>query len=358
MEFNNIENFIGMIPQIQDRLEDDLSRELFLARIKYLIYRNLDCLRDDILDISEKGTLQWRICELDRMCEGENVPGIVIFGGGVNGRQTYRLLKQSKYKNTPILFCDNDYRKWGDEIFGIKIISPYELEHTYGEWTCIIGSNKYRQVIYEQLLSGVFPRKNILYPTMGILYADMGWQYFDYFKPGKNEVFVDGGVYDGWSAGGFAKWTNNNYKAIYGFEANSCCIERCKNYYRENLHDATVIERGMWSERTQLHFAGGYSGAARISEDGNVIAEVDAMDNLLEEDVTFIKMDIEGAEYNALLGARKTIKKCRPRMALSVYHNPWDIIEIPALLLKYDASYRFAIRQYRSIGDETVLYVF
>ena len=276
----------------------------------------------------------------------------------MNGRQTYRLLKKSKYKDTPIFFCDNDSRKWEGEIFGCKVVSPYELEKKYRECVCIIGSNKYRQIIYEQLLEE-FPRKNILYPIMGVLYADMGWQYFDYFKPNKNEVFVDGGVYNGWTSGGFARWTNNDYEAIYGFEANPSCIERCKNYYIENLHDAQIIERGMWSEKTQLHFQGGYSGAARVSDDGEVIVEVDTIDNVLEGNrVSFIKMDIEGAEYHALLGAKKTIMKHRPRMALSLYHNPWDVIEIPSLILKYDDSYRFAVRQYRAAGGETVLYVF
>ena len=67
-------------------------------------------------------------------------------------------------------------------------------------------------------------------------------------------------------------------------------------------------------------------------------------------------MDIEGAEYRALLGAKETIKKYRPKMALSVYHKPQDIIEIPTLLLEYHEDYKFALRQYSSIGDETVLY--
>lgn len=359
MDFNNVSNFVSAVPEVQNRLADDLSRDLYSARLKYLIYRNMDEFRDDILDISEKNTLQWEICEVDRMCERKDVPGIVIFGSGVNGKQTYRLLKRSKYKDTPILFCDNDAKKWGTECCGSKIISPYELEKAYGNCICVIGSSKYRQIIFEQLLDGGFPNENILYPAMGILYASMGWQYFDYFKPDRNEVFVDGGVFDGRTAGRFARWANNDYEAIYGFEANPYCIERCRNYYMANLHDAQIMERGLWSERTQLSFRGGYSGAARVSDDGNVVVEADTMDNLLGENrVSFIKMDIEGAEYHALLGARKTIMKNRPRMALSIYHNPWDIIEIPSLLLQYDDSYRFAIRQYKSIGDETVLYAF
>lgn len=106
-------------------------------------------------------------------------------------------------------------------------------------------------------------------------------------------------------------------------------------------------------------FASDHSGASKISNEGNTVVDTDTIDNVLDgRSVTFIKMDIEGAEYRALLGAEKTIKKYHPRMALSVYHKPQDIIEIPTLLLEYNDSYRFALRQYSSLADETVLYVF
>ena len=67
-------------------------------------------------------------------------------------------------------------------------------------------------------------------------------------------------------------------------------------------------------------------------------------------------MDIEGAEYEALQGAEKTIRNCHPRLAISVYHKPSDILDIPSYLMTLDETYRFYIRHYSSWRWETVLY--
>ena len=360
MENIEVKNAINAISEMEKRLEDDISREVFYSRFKYMMYRDIDAYRNEVLDIVEKNNGVWKILELDRICKDRtDIRGIVIFGCGVNGRQTYRLIKHSKYNNLPIVFCDNDQTKWGDNLFDTKIISPTELEKTYRDYICIIGSSVYRQQILEQILDEGFPNYNILYPYMGIIFADCGKQYFDFFDPISDEVFVDGGVYDGVTAGVFHNWCNGKYKKIFGFEANPYCVDRCKEYYTTHLHDSVIIEKALWNEKALLKFSGGYSGAARVSDSGGVSVEADTMDSVLSgQRVTLIKMDIEGAEYNALRGAEKTIKQNHPRMAISIYHRPCDIVEIPYLIMKFDDTYRFALRHYRSIGDETVLYAF
>ena len=94
-----------------------------------------------------------------------------------------------------------------------------------------------------------------------------------------------------------------------------------------------------------------------VSGNGIQQIEVVKLDELLDgEKVTFIKMDIEGAEYAALKGAEKIIREQRPRLAISIYHKPSDIVEIPKLLLEYKDDYKFYLRHYSLIGNETVLY--
>ena len=80
----------------------------------------------------------------------------------------------------------------------------------------------------------------------------------------------------------------------------------------------------------------------------------DIIDN--EKIPTFIKMDVEGAEKNAILGAENTISRYKPRLAISIYHKPKDIIEIPTLLKELVPEYKFAIRHYSTNVYETVLY--
>ena len=82
----------------------------------------------------------------------------------------------------------------------------------------------------------------------------------------------------------------------------------------------------------------------------------ESIDNVIKEEVTFIKLDVEGAELRTLMGAAETIKKYKPRLAISIYHKPEDIYEIPLLLMEYRPDYRFYIRHYTSYIWETVLY--
>ena len=70
----------------------------------------------------------------------------------------------------------------------------------------------------------------------------------------------------------------------------------------------------------------------------------------------FIKMDIEGAELSALNGGIKTIKKCRPQLAISIYHSSEDFVNIPLYLKENLENYKFRLGHYSPNLSETVLY--
>lgn len=69
-------------------------------------------------------------------------------------------------------------------------------------------------------------------------------------------------------------------------------------------------------------------------------------------------MDIEGAEVGALLGARKTIMKNKPKMAICVYHKFEDLYKIPCLIKEIEPSYKLILRQHEEWPCETVCYAF
>lgn len=72
--------------------------------------------------------------------------------------------------------------------------------------------------------------------------------------------------------------------------------------------------------------------------------------------VDFIKMDIEGAEPLALKGAINTIKKFKPKLAISIYHGMNDFVNIPAWLMELDSDYVFYVGHYKIFDQETVLF--
>lgn len=121
-----------------------------------------------------------------------------------------------------------------------------------------------------------------------------------------------------------------------------------------------LINRGLWSREETLYFAGNADQGSKIIEtEGQDVMTVPvaAIDDVAGgEKVTFIKMDVEGAELEALKGARKTIEKHHPRLAISIYHKPEDIWEIPAYILSLSGDYRLYIRHYQFSKNETILY--
>ena len=89
------------------------------------------------------------------------------------------------------------------------------------------------------------------------------------------------------------------------------------------------------------------------------IVDVITMDKFCEERNVFpdfIKMDIEGAELSALKGGISTIKKCRPQLAISIYHSSEDFVNIPLYLKENLENYKFRLGHYSPRLSETVLY--
>jgi hypothetical protein len=72
--------------------------------------------------------------------------------------------------------------------------------------------------------------------------------------------------------------------------------------------------------------------------------------------IDLIKMDIEGSELSALRGATSTIRRCRPKLAISLYHRSEDFFAIPSWIDSLDLGYRFFLEHYSIHHEETVLF--
>ena len=187
-------------------------------------------------------------------------------------------------------------------------------------------------------------------------------QYFDFFESsGEKETVVDGGVYDLGSVAGFLKWCNGNYERVFAFEPEKSNYELCKEK-AEQWENVSLFNCGLLDRQGKIGFTSGLGGASRIEDQqqdfySDYDISVTDLDSVIQEEkVTFIKMDIEGAEEKALLGARRVITEQKPKLAICVYHKPEDIIELPALILGMRPDYKIAFRHYSLRGTETVMY--
>jgi methyltransferase, FkbM family len=187
-------------------------------------------------------------------------------------------------------------------------------------------------------------------------------QYFpteDWIRLKDEEVFVDAGAHDGSTSLDFCNWTKGRYSKIYMMEPDPLMFEIMKEYAALNKMDHVVpIQSGAYSFTGELRFEeDSATGSSRITEAGETVIRVVSIDDMLKgEKATFIKMDIEGAEMEALLGAKKTIEKYKPRLAVSVYHKADDLWEIPYYVLSHYPTYKIYLRHYALTTNETVMY--
>ena len=114
---------------------------------------------------------------------------------------------------------------------------------------------------------------------------------------------------------------------------------------------------GVWSEETVLRFHARDDIESYIYEDGDVEIEVKALDNTVFKDApTYIKMDIEGSEMEALKGCKKIIQQYKPKLSICIYHNAEDLFDIPIMIKEMCQDYKLFIRQYANSRFETVCY--
>ena len=184
-------------------------------------------------------------------------------------------------------------------------------------------------------------------------------QYFveDIVPITPQEVFVDCGAFDGDTMEEFCKVCNNQFRRII-------CFEPMPEYYqkiekRSEGKNVIPIRAGVYKETTVLHFtAEGKGSAITTNNNSNTISvPVCAIDETPEcQEATFIKMDVEGSEMDALLGARETILRNRPKLAICIYHRHRDFIDIPNWIHTLVPDYKLYVRHHSFSVNETVLY--
>lgn len=184
-------------------------------------------------------------------------------------------------------------------------------------------------------------------------------QYFqrDIISPVKDEVFLDGGAFIGDTLDEFVKkFSVGNYKRVYAWEPDIYNLRTLRKKAKK-YKNVTVVPYGMWSEKTELHFEQTGTAGSTLSEGSGESVKVDSIDNQCsDEKVTFIKMDIEGAEQGALKGAINIIKRDRPRLTICIYHSPEDLYEIPLWVKSVVPEYKLYIRHHTKCWTDTVLY--
>jgi FkbM family methyltransferase len=180
-------------------------------------------------------------------------------------------------------------------------------------------------------------------------------QYFDPVAPlSDSEVFVDCGGYDGDTVLEFCS-RMARFKHIYMFEPSPANFERARVRLRR-VKDVSLIPYGVSDKPGKLRFDPAGGSASAVSTSGSMAIDVVTIDDYIPGAVTYIKMDLEGWELQALKGAKRHIVEDFPKLAIAVYHNASDFWRIPEYVLHLRDEYSIHIRHYSEGWSETVMY--
>ena len=207
------------------------------------------------------------------------------------------------------------------------------------------------QVTFAQILKRYLLRADTLIPTV-----DTHMYFEDMFTRTGDEVIVDCGGYTGDTLQYYLDKVGGAFAAYHVFEPDPRNFQKLLDYVA-SLPPQTAArvkpERKAVSHTPgKLDFDGRGALESRVHTRGTISVESVPLDMALEGvDPTLIKMDLEGFESFALLGARNTIRRARPVLSICVYHYPFDLWELPLLINSFCKGYRFFLRAYEEMFD-------
>lgn len=343
---------------------------------------------------------------------------IFLYGGGYTGAIIIKLFREEGIEIIAII--DDDENLQGKDIQGIPVISfqkfsiiyqeknnisvvltsiygkailkkleilpdlkIYELFDWYSE---IIGNKEWINLICEEqelsilrfewdLLKENWTDKKSIQVLEGL------WKYFrskdlndiekictdeeQYFIPEVLNAIklplyiIDGGAYRGELLHSLLD-NKLNFEKWYCFEPDpENYILLTEQANQNGLNNQQIcIKKGLWSESREIYFkSGNATGSCIVSYKTSDYVDVVSIDEYINMGkCNFIKMDIEGAELQALKGAMNVIKRERPILAICIYHSIRDYWEIPKLLMNELENYQYYVRHHALICNETVLY--
>ena len=339
--------------KIYDLLEDEESKIVFKNRLLYLVTGERKYIHHMVeYNYPEHYQNFAEICK--RATE------IVLYGAGDYCYSAFEACLEYADRK-PDYICDSNEEKWGKiGPGGLQVISPEELKREHKEATVIISTVQCKDEIMEKLKAD-FPDERVFALGLNLSDITLEEQYFDkgiVSFDANGEYFVDGGAFDLKTSLILSKKTL--VKKVYAFEADLLNKEKIEDSQEKNPELSVELHmQGLWDKQETLFFESGEEMESKIADneaEGNSRIEAVSLDEAVNDKVTFIKMDIEGAELKALQGAKNTIMKQHPKLAICVYHKPEDMIDIPSYIHEIVPEYKLYMRHYADFQYDTVLY--
>lgn len=183
----------------------------------------------------------------------------------------------------------------------------------------------------------------------------------DLYQVGRDETYVDIGAFDGDSIRLFLRNSDGGYRHIYALEADPVNFHRLQKYAAEQeLENLTLYQMAAWKEKAELHFDGTgkeKAGVASVEKADAQAVAADMLDHLIDnETVTMLKINFLYGVLETLMGARKLLKRSKPKLAVVVGFDEWALIRIPQYIHRQNPNYRFCLRYNSCMPARLTLY--
>jgi FkbM family methyltransferase len=340
---------------------------------------------------------------------------VVVFGAGKTSVLYQKCFEREGIR--PVYYVDNSEAKQGTVFQGVPVISVEKLvslRHTFGKPVLVLicsfqisACNQIQSQLqkcgltYMMVDAYVFRKnKQLIKEVYDLLEDDFSRnvyigliqsrvnntqvsesivsneQYFilpQFLECSEKEVFVDSGAYVGDTLEQYINKKSGFFDRIYAFEpeyanfsALNCRSLRLKKEWGFSDDKLTLIYGGVGAKTEQKLFSSQISTSARMganfmtdhTENAKEVMVYAFDDYFKEQYVGFIKADIESYELDMLQGAESVIKRDKPLLAVSIYHNASDMFTIPLFIKNLCGQYIFKIRHHKYKFDDTVLYAY
>lgn len=334
------------IVRVYSRLADDESKMIFSNRLMFSLTNDWYFMKKMLL---ETGTRK----QIDTILGNKSDCKLFIYGAGISG------------KRVPLIFNDYnwlgyiDKNKKGQSCNGLPIYGLENFQKMVNSSVILISNLSDVEEIKQELNNIGIDNSNII--SLFELTKEISKKmYFDDLCINKNNLcgktFIDAGAFDGNDSIKYLNWIKDDTAKVIAFEADKTNFQLAQKNLKE-FGNVKIVNKGLSDADGKRMFDAGKGEMSNFSEDGNEIIDMTYLDKeSCSIEIGYIKMDIEGYEKKALLGAVGLIEQFKPDLGISVYHKREDIWEIPKLILDINSNYKFYLRHYSLGTVDTVLY--
>jgi FkbM family methyltransferase len=170
---------------------------------------------------------------------------------------------------------------------------------------------------------------------------------------GSQECFLDLGAYNGDTIREFLRLTDGQYAWITAMEPDAHNFKKlCEA--TSLLPNVTLRPEASWDKTCELTFSG--KGGRNCGKKPDLPGKYTHLHSVpaipvdsLNQEFTYVKMDVEGSEAETLRGMQNTLHRCRPKLLISAYHKTDDFIALPLLLEQLCPGYQMYLRRNRCL---------